>query len=214
MLSGQGGGGAIVIDTIMRSPHRDYSRAPKNAKAQRNEPKGRDMPPEEPMVVPAAPSREMKPEKQEAAKRPKQPDHAPKDSQNQRNDPYRRPEPKQEAINASDALETGEDKPAAEPEDSDDYLGSIRKGRRDDPESAADKKSRFDEDTALLSGSTGQYRLSRATKSSLPGANSKAQDPETFSRRQRASRTQSLAANDDFYYDDEEIPRVNKKKRR
>jgi hypothetical protein len=217
MLSGQGGGGggAIVIDTIMRSPHRDYARAPKNAKAQKKEAKGRGMPPDETIIVPSAPvARETKPEKQETAKRPAKTNSVEKDSKNQRDDPYRRPEPKKEADDAGGDDETLEVMSAAEPEDSNDYLGSIRKGRRDDPEPSEEKKLRSSEDAALLSGSTGQYRLSRATKSSLPGANPKAQDPETFSRRQRALRTQSLAANDDYYYDDDEDPRANRKKRR
>ena len=221
-LSGQGG--AIVIDTIMRSPHRDYARAPKHAKAQKNEAKSRNAPVEDTIIVPSTPAAPHE-KKQETAKRLKKTDSnadAPVlVGEKQREDPFRRPEPEDRTDDQINVGEAEEETASmiVESEDSSDYLGSIRKGRRDESLAAeppsAEKKPRFDEDAALLSGSTGQYRLSRATKSSLPGASPKAQDPETFSRRQRAARTQSLAANDYYYEDDGDLePRTSRKKRR
>lgn len=95
------------------------------------------------------------------------------------------------------------------------YLSRIRgeKAKVVETDDEPDKTVMSDEDAALLSGSTGQYRLSRKTTSvrSREDAFGKAEDADTFSRRQRAQRAQKQTKQPkqtkkpaDFYDDDDE----------
>lgn len=220
-FSGQGG--ATVIDSIQRSPHRDYARAPKRVKLKATDEKTKSKLPKEEPEMPAEEmpdpvlshvADEATSEKQ--GRKSRKADSS--ESAEPREDQFKRPEPKQDVAEELAASFAQEDVEAAtmEPEDRTDYLGSIRKGRRGGSTETSETKDQSDADMALLSGSTGQYRLSRETKSSIPSAKPKVQDAETFSRRQRAARAQSLAPMTDFYEDDEEdlIPLKNKKKRK
>lgn len=221
--SGGGSGPNVVIDTIDRVPHRDYARAPKRAKTPDRKPPRRQE-----QLAPAyvaededddegqtaqTPMRE-EPE-EEPAPAPKmrtfdvaQRKPAPKPAEGEDN-MFRRPAPEKRAGAKDDEEKGGPQEAAGAMEQTEvygrDYLSRIRKA----PEQASKAVDRggmmSDEDAALLSGSTGQYRLSRRAGSvrgvSEPSSHL-AEDPEDFARRQRAARSRRNDPNS--FYDDGE----------
>jgi len=259
-----GGGHHVVIDSIQRSPHRDYSRAPKRTPTnkQKKAPeraKSPEMPEhEEPDAVlnlDAPIQVDETPDNGLAYTAPSFIPEAVQDAAEQIDrSAYRRPDSPSLAVSTKDArpdLDFEDDDPedilpapAAEayspepepaefdfdiPAKSRDYLSRIRRGAADEDEPsplddeppAAPLRPReptmgtmSDEDAALLSGSAGQYRLSRNTASVIQKQSSRhrAEDPEDFVRKQRASRTAERSGQS--YYDDEdEAPRPTRRRR-
>lgn len=220
-LSGQSG--AIVIDTIQRSPHRDYARAPKRSAQKRDAATGNDAR-DESKIAEAVPQKVEKPKQtqEEVPKRPQraaaEKDKDPTDDK-QRESVFKRPSPQssdekeetQELDSEDDTIMTDET------QDKRDYLGSIRKGRREEVKieaSGTQKKTLSNEEAALLSGSTGQYRLSRGVQSPLQSSQSKAQDAQTFARTQRVSRVQKPDVSSYYDDDDDMVSEVGSRKRR
>lgn len=213
-FSGQSG--AVVIDTIQRGQHRDYARAPKRSSAQKRDAANSKETPDEPQMMESVPQRddraapkEEPTRRQQKANTDQEREQAPAPvSDKQRENAFKRPESQPVEEKTEPPVDV-EDVQEPEVENKRDYLGSIRKGRREEAKAEAEtrKKSLSEEEAALLSGSTGQYRLSRGTKTSLPNVQpSKAQDAESFSRKQRATRAQKLDA---VFYDDDEDEAVN-----
>lgn len=269
-----GGGRATVkvIDTIERSPHRDYMRAPKRGNG--NTPASTAAP------APAAPKQDtgatpvVAPTSREAFDGEYDPYDVPMDevikAQREMQEEemsvstpgveaeaadfdatlvYQRPKdmPRESAIGAFD--DEDEPRPAARPEAAakaeapaestpltedtavyrGDYLSRIRSARTSDTSTteetaAADTAEEpgstlSDEEAALLSGSTGQYRLSRKS-GSVPGREQQpvvrrvAEDPEDFARKQRASKLRSSTDTDFYNDDDDDEPSDTSRRRR
>ncbi len=219
-----GGGSVAVIDSIQRSPHRDYARAPKRApSAGRREPKPGKKGKEESAVSAYAP--EDRDSFDDDGLNPLSPSAAstPKDSYDDAVDVYRRPVTVRSDVKQFDS---DDDKTSGAADDSysGEYLSRIRGGSKkadeeielpemeeeDKPADIGPLSTMSDEDAALLSGSTGQYRLSRSSNLSVPGGRTppKVEDPDAFTRKQRASRTTGRGAPSsdlsNFYDDDED----------
>lgn len=242
--SGYGNGQNAVIDSIQRSPHRDYARPPKRGKpgAEKNVKKKQEQP-----VMPAyAPDDEeeemFRPRESGRDAAPKRVFGADGSASGALDDSvYRRPTGKRTGESRDDRIEeedSGEkgvreagiqaEKPEAPQRDrltsmdqtevyGREYLSRIRQTPARDKEDETGKAPPLSEEEAsLLSGSTGQYRLSRRTGSvrrpmektdAREGAKEpvrrKAEDPEEYTRKQRAARgNQGSVAN--FYDDDDE----------
>lgn len=256
-----GGGGNVVIDSIQRSPHRDYSRAPKRGPASvKASPKD------------AGPAQQDRGAPDLTSSRPQNADNEDRADMERMQAPVRmeaRRMPAEAAVDeeatpklTSYDVEARKEMPNVKIEDKDsvfrrpdkvmaekdetepltleepvyqtpeketprqddgltdntevynrDYLSRIRHaapepekaGKAESPEKKGSSLS--EEDAALLSGSTGQYRLSRRSGSlrgedKEPAIPIRAEDPEAFTRKQRAMRgKQSDLAN--FYEDDD-----------
>lgn len=182
-------GAAPAIDHMQRSSPRDYARAPKrgnnrqrSAVPERMNAYGEDddsLIEEPPENLPPPPSRPMRIHDVEPAPAA---DRAPE------------PSPAifgEEETKKPDLAETQVY--------NSDYLGKFRKS-----ESANAEKSK--EDASMLSGSTGQYKLTGRSASIRRRATTpvQAEEPESFSRRQRAERAQKKPEND-FFSDDDDL---------
>ena len=210
--SGGHSGSNVVIDSIQRSPHRDYARAPKRG---RNDKRSRRS--QEPLAPAYAPDDE------EIYERPQR--KAPEQEtpvadmktfdvdtsfggiEKDAESAYRRPKKKAEPELPLKTHYDEDDEPSGGMEKTEvygrDYLSKIRQT----PDAVAEpepKAALSDEDAALLSGSTGQYRLSKRT-GSVRGTTEptvrKVEDPEMFARKQRGRTAENLS---NFYDDDDE----------
>lgn len=252
------GGQIKVIDSIQRTPHRDYARAPKrgapaNVSAKRAAPPVEET---EPAYVPKQARQEI-PVYDDIPDMPDEPYEAAKPAVVKEPEPqvvedvtsvYRRPETQPKpmpvipmstevedivvATSVSDQrIEPEETTSTASMDDtavySRNYLSRIQQGAKQVAEEAEEyeeealaKPKLSEEDAALLSGSTGQYRLSRRSASvrsvERQAAPNKVEDPEEFARKQRASRSSGRNQPVEFYEDDDgdENAPVDPKKRR
>jgi len=238
--SGGGKGGQnVVIDSIQRSTHRDYARAPKRGKPSKSAKK----PHEQPTVPAYAPDDEEMFYRDAEDKKPVSTHNYGMEDDGMGFDDdaaYRRPtEPEIKSMHVppitgdsgaeEDILKkntsqgdfealSGEKLISMEKTEiyGNDYLARIRQGGAEKSEGEdgdEGKPALSEEDAALLSGSTGQYRLSRRVgsvsavgRSGEPAektaASRKVEDPEEYTRKQRAARGAQSIAN--FYDDDDD----------
>lgn len=271
------GGGATaasqmaVIDSIQRSPHRDYARVPKkNAKPAKEgrKRKGREKEAEEPdmndffrdeTIVRAQPSMEL--DEPPRGARPMRAEEPMEPELDDMGAAYRRPDAVSrkadsvdefspdafddvDNINDMDDFDLEDETLAVEPKEpaiDRDYLARIRGAVSEDDaqEDDDDELSAYrppatsskaeppieplrvrepsmgtmsDQDAAVLSGSTGQYRLSRSSPRVMSNMREDAESPEDFVRRQRTSRAPGRA--DASRYDgDDDSSRSSRRRR-
>ncbi len=235
-MGGSRRGGNVVIDSIQRSQHRDYARAPKRAPPAKREPQA----PRRKEIMPSyGPDEDEQAQDDVPMYEEERGSNAPRRGYAAYDDydvdmtdtaPQMRihdVEPRRKAQPAEDADVSPFRRPpelSQEPSETfektevykSDFLERVREAetRQSQPETPApapqpEKETMSEEDAALLSGSTGMYRLSRRTASVRPGRQNQpsvqetAEDPEAFARRQRSSRARKTDLSG-FYDDDEE----------
>lgn len=210
----------VVIDSIQRAPHRDYARAPKRSPSNGKQRDTRKKP--EPSVPSYAPSDAEPYEEpaQPAAQAPRaaMPDSLEEAPQEDPQSVYRRParEERPERTAEREPKQSAPSAPAVSADRTEvygsEYLSRIRGAAVDakegDTKESEKKVKLSDEEAALLSGSTGQYRLSRRAapaQSPRPKAErAKAEDPEAFARKQRAARGAKPKDSLTNFYDDDD----------
>lgn len=247
--SGGGGRGQIkVIDTIQRTPHRDYSRPPKRGSNTTAAP-ARQTPSRTAEPGPkstAAPAEELPvftdaydvpveaiPVRQEPVSAPvvvpaveeEKPEIAEPKVEADTSSIYQRPRSNAVVEMPQRAAEEASEDDSASGDTSvysRDYLSRIRQGsalqpvespveESAEPKQTPEKTQMSDEDAALLSGSTGQYRLTR-NKANTPvrsrerASAPKAMDPEEFARKQRAAKSRGADLSSLYDDDEEEKP--------
>lgn len=253
IAAGSGGHNA-VIDSIQRTPHRDYARAPKRTPEKATRGSRRNAEPPQPRKAAPETSPQQTasyaPEDDDAffraeplqaskatplsAEAMREESHEPDMSAYRRPGPakadtapsgiaYFDEEPDELLVSAAEEADSVEE---AAPDIAQGYLSRIRGGAPDmagdDSEDAVTPlKPReptigtmSDEDAALLSGSTGQYRLSRNTASVIQKPKPVPEDPEAFTHRQRAQRSTIQPDMGRYYDDEDDTPRPTTRRRR
>ncbi len=211
--------GNIVIDSIQRSPHRDYAKVPKRSTTgNRKETKKKEK--EAPNASVYAPDPEEPFENDLSLSMPDDAE-APVAPETYEESIYRRPGSVRSEIKFFDA-ETDLDASPLEEQSSSSkaYLSRIRSGssaKLSDEEIATPLEAEpvgtmSEDEAALLSGSTAQYRLSRNISNMRPSAltTPKIEDAESFTRKQRASRSSRSSDLSNFYEDDDDGEGVSK----
>lgn len=239
---GSRSGGNVVIDSIQRSPHRDYARAPKRQPAQKppKQQKQAEKAPEaarptEP-AYDAMKDTEMPPMRIHNVERTPRP--APVEEAADRDSIFRRPESVRQAGETErkpapdqepGVSKAPKEKPAVSMENTEvynkEYLTRIRQAvpaqdaKEDGASTEGGAGALSEEEATLLSGSTGQYRLSRRTasvRSKQPEVKKplSAEDPEAYARRQRMAKSSKPDLSNFYEDDDDDLPEPKIRRRR